>query len=48
MSLGDEQLINPSRKETEKFIHAKFEDYNPKRSQNTLRTGPPLEVNAVM
>ena len=31
MSPGDEQLINPSRKETEKFIHGKFEDYNLER-----------------
>ena len=49
MSPDDEKLINPSKKEIETFIHAKFEDYNLRRSsQNTLRTGPPLEVNAVM
>ena len=49
MSPDDEKLINPSKKEMETFIHAKFEDYNLRRSsQNTLRTGPPLKVNAVM
>ena len=37
MSPGDEKLINPSKKEIEKFIHVKFEDYNLRRSsQNTF------------